>query len=224
MIRELFKNIDSLEFYDTTNYDYQVLKAYINNDSAFFDAMAKGIKTSKKQRRFDDQIDSCFQLKKISELLADEVYRFSHGESFCFFSQRVTISKKGDSVLLHYLEYSASPDGKVIELRNKSGLNRIGPGCRIEKEYYKLLSKNDWEVLKNGLEKSDYWGLRSHNLRSGLDGSSWEVYAYKKQPNYLTGQQVHSVYRWSPENSFKELGLLFMKLAGEKGMCGEEIN
>jgi len=221
ILREYFASIDSLEFYDTTNNDFRTLKAYFNNDTSFFEEMAKDIKVTKEQSRFDDAIDSCVQLKKISELNVDEVYRFSHSESFCFYSQRVTISRTGDSILLHYLEFSASPDGKVIEYRDKQGFKRIGPGCKIEKEFSKLLKVKDWETLMNFVKTADYWLLKGRQYHGCCDGSFWTIDAFTKRPMYYTGQQIHSVYRWTPNNSFAELGRMFMKLAGEKGMCGD---
>ena len=220
MIREHFKNIDSLEFYDTTNYNYQVLKAYFSDDTSFFDKMGKEIKIAKEQSRFGDMIDTCIQLKKISELEADEVYRFSHSESFCFYNQSVTICRKGNSISVHYLEYSYTDDGRIVEFRDKSGLKRVGPGCKIEREFNKELTLHDWNELEGKISDADYWGLREHNFSLGFDGASWRIDGYRKEPRYMTNQRIHSVYRWSPQNSFAELGKIFMKLAREKGMCG----
>jgi len=219
IIHEHLKDIDSLEFYDTTSYDFRVLRAYINDDTSFLEKLGRDIKISKQQRRFDKAIDSCVQLRKISELNADEVYRFSHSESFCFYGQRVTISKNGHSISLHYLEYSATPDGNVIEYRDKNGLKRIGPGCRIEKEFYKSLSIKEWEILEKHIAVTDYWLLKERQLHGCCDGSFWTVDGYTKRPIYYTGQQVHSVYRWTPSNAFADLGRLFMKLAREEGLC-----
>ena len=44
ILREYFADIDSLEFYDTTNYDFRTLKAFLNDDTSFFEEMAKDIK------------------------------------------------------------------------------------------------------------------------------------------------------------------------------------
>ena len=181
--------------------------------------MARNIKITKQQKKIYAPLDSCLRLKKISELDADEVYRFSHDESFCFYGQRVTISRTGNSILLHYLEISASPNGKVIEYRDKAGLKRIGPDCKVEKEFNKVLKVKDWETLMKFVTTADYWLLKGRQYHGCCDGSFWTIDAYTKRPRYYTGQQVHSVYRWSPQNSFAELGMAFMKLAGEKGMC-----
>ena len=224
IIKEYLVRIDSLDFYDTINYDFKILKAYFKNDTSFFMQLQKDIDFERKYASEDTYFDSCFQLKKLSNLNVDEAYRFHHSQSFCFYNQIVTITRNGGSVSLHYIETSGSPDGMVLKLQTKDGEKTIGPSCRLEKEFLKTLTIDDWEILERYVENADYWGLKSRNQRSGFDGSSWTIEAYSKQPKYLTEQQIHRVYRWSPENSFKQLGRIFMKLAKEKGMCGEEIN
>jgi len=220
VVNEYLAQIDSLEFYDTTNYDFKVMKAYFKNDTSFFRQMQKDIEFEKKNGNENSYFDSCALLKKLSDLNVDEAYRFQHIESFCFYGQFVTISRIGNSISLHYLEISFSPDGKTIIYQDKKGGKRIGPGCRIEKEFSRNLDKKDWQMFEEYLEDADYWGLKPHNPRLGFDGSSWTVEGYYKQPRYGTEQQIHKVYRWSPINSFAELGRLFMKLSGEKSMCG----
>jgi hypothetical protein len=224
IVKEYLARTDSLDFPDTINYDFKILKAYFKDDTSFFTQLQKEIEFERKYATEGNYFDSCFQLKKLSDLNVDEAYRFHHSQSFCFYNQIVTITRNSGSVSLHYMETSGSPEGKVLKLQTKGGEKTIGPGCRLEKEFLKTLTVNDWEVLEGYVEDADYWGLKSRSSRSGFDGSSWTIEAYSKNPKYLTDQQIHRVYRWSPENSFKQLGRIFMKLAEEKGMCGEEIN
>ena len=124
-------------------------------------------------------------------------------------------------MLLEYLEVSGTSNGKVIEYRDKNRYKKIGPGCKIEKKFFKRLNVKNWELLEGSLVTADYWLLKEREYHGCCDGSFWTIDGYKKRPNYYTGQQVHSVYRWTPENSFADLGKVFMKLAGEKGMCGD---
>jgi hypothetical protein len=219
LIGEFLTHIDSLDFYDTTNYNFKVLKAYYKNDTAFFRQMQKDIEYERKYSSENSYFDSCVTLKKLSDLNVDEVYRFRHSESFCSYSQFVTISRKGKSIFLHYLEISSSPDGQVIEYRDKDGAKRIGPGCKVEKEFSKCLKDKDWEILMNNVANADYWLLKERQYHGCCDGSFWTIDGYTKRLMYYTGQQIHSVYRWTPNNSFAELGRVFMKLAGEKTMC-----
>jgi hypothetical protein len=162
--------------------------------------------------------DSNVHLKKISELNADKVYRFSHNKAFCFYKQFVTIIKAGDSILLHYLEFSGTDDGNEIVYRNK----KFGPGTRIEREFYKRLNKKDWEELEQKIKEANYWKIEEKDVRIVRDGSGWQVDAYLGSPETLNKEQVRVVYRNSPaNNSFSSLGLFFMQLAEEKGQCDQ---
>src|SRR5258705_11665985 len=85
ILKEHFAQIDSREFYDTTNYDFKVLKAYYKNDTSFFEQMQKNIEFERKNGNENSYFDSCALLKKLSDLNVDEAYRFQHTESFCFY-------------------------------------------------------------------------------------------------------------------------------------------
>src|SRR5688500_154240 len=209
VLQEYMSMVDSNEYYDTTAYDFKVLRSYINNDTVFLRKMSDDLKLWKLEESFYD-LDSCVYLKKLTELNVDEVYRFRHSQSFCFFGQIITITRSSDEIQLHYVEYS-NGEGQIFW--NSSG-DTIPPYCEIIKDFSKKLSTNYWEEIETLLKKADYWGLKSHNYQSGFDGSSWKVEGYSREPRFMTGQQIHRVYRWSPQNSFKELGMLFMKLSG----------
>src|SRR6186997_3059922 len=137
VVNEYLAQIDSLEFYDTNNYDFKVMKSYFKNDTSFFRQMQKDIEFERENGNENSYFDSCVLLRKLSDLNVDEAYRFQHTESFCFYGQFVTISRIGNSITLHYLEFSFSPDGKTITYQDKKGGKKIGPGCRIEKEFSK---------------------------------------------------------------------------------------
>jgi hypothetical protein len=220
IVKEYLARIDSLDFHDTINYDFKILKAYFKDDTSFFMEMQKDIDNERKYGNSNSYLDSCASLMKLSDMNVDEVYRFRHSESFCFYSQFVTISRKDESILLHYLEISFSPDGKTIIYQNKNGGKKIGPGCIVEKEFSKVLNIKEWKLLEYTLAKADYWLLKEREVHGCCDGTFWTIDAYTKRPIYYTGQQIHSVYRWSPQNAFADFGRLFMKLSGEKSMCG----
>lgn len=73
--------------------------------------------------------------------------------------------------------------------------------------------------METALSEGDFWGLKQRNPSLGFDGSSWQIDGFTKRPKHLTGQQVHSVYRRFPSNSFADLGRIFIRLSGEKTMC-----
>jgi len=220
LVKEHLASIDNLEFYDTIDYDYKILKAYFNNDSAFFNEMAEDLKAwNEESNKYPKlQSDSCVHLKKLSELNVDEAYRFRHRESFCHFRQVVTISRKDDIINLHYIEYATGFNDEYIEIKKSKG-DVIKTNCLLVKDSIKILSVDDWYKLESALKKADYWGLKEHNPQLSFDGSTWLVEAFTKEPRYATNQQMHFVVRGNPQNSFAELGRAFMKFAGEKGMC-----
>jgi hypothetical protein len=223
VLKKHFAMIDSLDFYDTANQDYRMLRAYINNDTVFFANMKREM-DMQSQYLYPAGLDSCVFPKKISELQVDEAYRFIHSQSFCDFGQAITISRIENSIKLHYTEYILPDcDGQTKEITFKNGTHYyVKSNCVQIKEFTKSLKEEDWYKLESAINNADYWGLKQHNARIMVDGSSWQVDAYTKQPRYPGNQQIHSVSRQSPSlKAFRELGMLFMKLSGEKTMCGD---
>lgn len=218
VIRQYFSIVDSLDFYDTTDYSYRILKAYVNDDTLFFKKAKKGFDNLVDYYSFNT-LESCIVPKKLSDLPVDEAYRFIHSESFCDFGQTVIISKSIDSIKLYYFEYILPTDAKKVI--HKSGKNYVvDSNCTIIKDFSKSLKLEDWQKLKDALYKTDYWGLKPTTPPRFLDPSHWQIDAYTKQPGNLTTQQVYSVKRESPPfKEFADLCMLFMKLSGEKGMC-----
>jgi hypothetical protein len=223
LVRRYLSVIDSIGFYDTTIYDFKLLKAYIHDDTQFFFQMKRDL-----DRRSDyvypAGLDSCVLPTKLSDLPVDMAYRFIHSQSFCDFGQVVTITRSGDSIQLHYADYILGGyDGRSREIILENGTHySINSDCKLVKQFDKSLRLGDWEELETAVNRTDYWGLSSLNPRGIMDGSYWQVDAYTKQPLYFSGKQIHSVSRQSPSlEAFRRLGFLFMKLAGEKGMCDD---
>src|SRR5689334_13701198 len=67
--------IDSLDFFDTTDYEYRILKAYNKNDTAFFLKMNNDINIAIENRKKFPGPDTCVHVARLSGLDADEVYR-----------------------------------------------------------------------------------------------------------------------------------------------------
>ena len=215
LIKLHLKNTESSEFYDTTDYDYKMLRAYFNNDSSFFVDMKKDMEFNPKD--LIPRLDSCVLQKKLSYLQVDEAYRFRHGQPFCPIFQNITVTRVKDNIHLHFIEFS---NGEGVTIKYKDG-TEIKPNCTITKEFEKKLTLNDWDVLERKIEESDYWGLKSHTFRTAFDPSWWEVHAFTKRPREPFGQQLHVVSRGFPNLAFRDIGKYMMKLSGEKSMCGE---
>lgn len=70
------------------------------------------------------------------------------------------------------------------------------------------LSSDEWQSLLDALTRSDFWKLPSWRGGGGVDGAQWIVEA-------RVGARYHVVDRWTPQpGSFRDLGLLFLKLSG----------
>jgi hypothetical protein len=212
--------VDSFDFFDTTEYNFRILRAYINKDSSFFKQMMHDVYVA----ATDDYPlpDSCVLPKKISDLSVDEAYRFTHKQSSCHFGQTITVTKRADTIELHYVEYiPPSVNNWREEITFKNGAHYVtGENCIKIREIFKELTRTEWETFEQKLDEADYWGLNTRNMRSGLDGSDWVIDGYIKNPGW-NKKQIHRVIRWSPENFFMDLGKYFLKLSGQTTLCGD---
>ena len=76
-IKDYVRMIDSSTyFYDTSSYDYRILKAYVNNDSLFFLQMRQEQEKRVRLSKFID-VDSCVTLQPLKNLDVDKAYRNS---------------------------------------------------------------------------------------------------------------------------------------------------
>ena len=214
-----FTHIGWNEFYDTTDLNYKILKAYRDNDQQALQKLNAELDVQRQDTIHREKIDTCVKLEHLSRMKVDEVYRFRHSQSFCKAVQVVTISKANETYRLHYVEFLSVGDPKEsFPIITKNG-DTVSMTCIKAKEFEMPITKQEWEGLEKKVELADYWGLKPRNYQFGFDGSSWTIDAFTKRYGYITTQQVHSVFRWSPENEFAELGVYFMKLARERGMC-----
>lgn len=203
--------------YDTSHFDRKVLRAYHENDTAFFVWLNETINQSKKEREHEPDPGSCIQLQSLSSLDVDEAYRFTHRASYlCFYYPIVTISRKNDSIHLHYLEYS-NGQGNSFEFENGEVIH---PYCVIRYDFKKLISIQDWENFERKLLDADYWGLKGEFHRMGpIHPTYWVIEGYKKESYNEIRPQNLTVKRSAPTSpAFKEIGFYLMKLA-EKKAC-----
>jgi hypothetical protein len=223
VVKEYLATIDSMEFYDTLNRDFKILKAYVKNDTSFFSTLKKDLQQTRQDAIFYNNWGSCVKQRRLSDLQVDKAYRFKHWEAFCFFSQNITVTIKDSKVSLHYIEHSDSPDGQSFTLIKRNGDTlKINPYCTIVKEFDKTLSMKDWEALEKKVRDADYWGMKERG-GGGLDGSIWQIdaYAEHKFAGWIE-KSAHTVWRHSTfSKGFKDLGLFILSLSGEKTMCGD---
>jgi hypothetical protein len=130
VIKEHLQLIDSSDYVDTTDINYKVLKAYLADDTAFFNKLRLDIAKKNEFKERSKNNDSCLHQKSLHDLNADEAYRFVYTAAFCQYKLNVTISRRGDSSNIHFI------------ILQDVWLNKI---CRIINEYDK---KN--HTRKNG--------------------------------------------------------------------------
>lgn len=215
MVNSYLEMVDtSSVFHDTLDYNFQILKAYINNDSIFFQNMRKSAAAWERKSVLD--LDTCIHLRKLSELHVDVAYRFSHSQSFCPYSQIITITRSKDTCWLDYLEFTFPQDGHAIEYLDG---RKIPAGCAITREFRKYLPIEHWDSLEAKVFNAEYYGMKPYYYNLTTDGSWWQLDAYKKSHYHLP--EFYSVYRHSPHNAlFCEVGKYIMELSGAKKMCG----
>lgn len=216
---------DSIRPEDTNAYSYRLLKAYFQKDSSFFDQCNRDFQEAMKQFEFENLIwrtDSCVHLPLVAETGADEVYRFSHSQSFCFFGQYITVCRYGDSVVVDYVEYAFEPDGRTATFTHTDGRKITVNGCRLMTKTTQKITLKDWYELEKKVEAADYWGLNSLSKRVLLDGSSWRIEGYRKQNDYSGQALYHSVSRQCGcTEAFIDLGKYMLQLSGQTTLCGD---
>ncbi|MCB9056420.1 MAG: hypothetical protein H6549_11215 [Chitinophagales bacterium] len=215
--------VDSLGRHDNSSLDYKVLIAFSRNDTSYLKKVIRDI-NSEIQGDYFSRLKPCITPFKLDDTNADIAYRFTHSEPFCLFGQTITIAKYSDSIILNYQEYII-PDfatGKPMTYVYEGKEIKIDSNCVLMKDFWRRLTVDDWEKLEKALYKTDYWGMKQYSPKLLFDPSQWQVAAYSKEPFNHTGQRYYFVSRetaW-PE-SYGKMCLLFMELAGEKGMCNK---
>jgi len=203
VLQEHLSEFESMPYFDSTEINYKVLRAYKNNDTAFFTRLHNDIEIAKKYRYRWDSNDTCIREQELSQLNVDEAYRFIYDAAFCIYRVHVTITKKTDSANLHFLIYQYSQDTMP---------------CRVINEFDKSLSLKTWAEIRDAIDKSDFWGLKRDNGVHGVDGSSLTVIGYKKGKNHTDTDKINFVSRWE-EATLREPLNLILKISGNKQGC-----
>lgn len=155
--------IDTSGQYDTSELGHQVLKAYLRNDSAFFNKLQKDILPDQERENWN-LWSTDIPLPKLQELNIEEGYRFILSILNTPYYKTATITKNGDSVLFHYTVFSKPYDSKTP---------------KIDLQYKKKLTIEEWETLVRKLQDGDFWYLKNQRFR-GRDGSDLTVIGYRK--------------------------------------------
>ena len=202
--REHLQLLDSIEYTDTSDINYKVLKAYLANDTAFFGKLKIDIARKNKFKQDYVNNDSCIHQKSLQDLNADEAYRFVYTAAFCDKKLNVTVTKNGNNANLHFI------------LFQDVWLNKE---CKIISEYDKKLSPKNWEDFSELMKKADFWGLKSTNGVQGLDGSTLITTGFTKgYTTYEMKPKSSYVYRWG-YSTLSEPFHFALKISGNTQGC-----
>ena len=95
-----------------------------------------------------------------------------------------------------------------IEAFKLSGAGGYDPGV-VSTHIEKVVTTSDWDKLEAALDKVEFWNLPTEPSTNdaGADGAQWIIEG-ERNGTY------HVADRWSPEGPYRELGLLFLQIAG----------
>jgi hypothetical protein len=204
ILKEHLFALDSLPYYDTTDINYKVLKAYQNNDTTFLKKLHSDIERGRGFAQQWRSMDSCVQQTKLESLNCDEAYRFIYSGPFCPMKQITTISKSGDSINLNFELYQLKWD--AMECKKIDAFNK------------KITTKN-WEEITRLMDRDDFLGLKRENNIHGLDGSTLIVIGYAKEGfNHIKAMKYNYVSRWS-SSILRDAFELVTKLSANKQGC-----
>lgn len=203
LIKVYLGDIDSLPYYDTTEDNYQMLKAYHKNDTALIkNALIKNREAREYERKWSFT-DSCVHQMALQDLGVDEAYRMIYYPAFCTMPISVTLTKKGDSANLHFLLYEYAHDTVA---------------CRIISNYNRKLDINAWAEFRSKLWYGDIWGLKRENGIHGNDGTTLTVIGYQSGKPWNTPDKISYANRWSYSSLSGALEFALV-LSGNKKGC-----
>jgi hypothetical protein len=215
VIKKYIASVDS----NTTGpneYDYLLLKNYVKKDKAYF------IQFNRQLNKWDSiaRLENNFRCVRLEPLNidthdAESAYRFHLTQSFAYYDVAITVYKKKDKATLQLLQYGYRrilPDGNI----------RVSDTCKIIKSLEKEITIQQWDSLAYKIHYANYWGMKSYDHESGLDGSGWILEGIERSSMLYNGtlrNKSHRVYRWSPHNTaYEEIGLYMLRLAGAEDL------
>jgi len=175
---------DTIPYYDTSTIDYKLLKAYYKNDTLNLKKLQEYAARVNTKLKWEQDLDSCIDEVKFEDIKSDEAYRFVYSSAFCPYTTLITIIRYGDSFSLRSIVYQYAWDSTPCKIVDKSSIN---------------IDSASWDKFQESLIVADFWGLKQDNGKHGLDGSTLEIYGFKKGTNIQWNPDKSTfISRWSP--------------------------
>ena len=200
---------DSVNYWDTKDLDYNLLRAYQTNDTIFLKNLQSLMRLDEQSQTLWGFIAKRFKLASIENLRADEAYRFNYSANYCPYGTVITISRIGDSINLHAI---------VLE-----GLSQDADTSKVKEEYDKKLTQKNLDDVDKALENVDFWNMKYFGERIQYDESD-----FLKIDGYIKGNALLkkpprdvSICRIliNEQPFLNKLLTLVLKLAGIKEKC-----
>ena len=198
--------IDTLPYYDTSVIEFKLLRAYSLNDTNTLEKLVRYLENMNTKVDWQINMDSCVKQQALKDIKAEEKYRFNYGAAFCPYTTSATIIRYKDSTVLTTIVFQHAWDTLPCKIIDQSTIK---------------IDSLSWDKFQESLEVADFWGLKPDNGKHGVDGSSLEVYGFKKGRNSeWNPDKASRIERWSPAyNSILSSFILLLKFSKTKKGC-----
>ena len=198
--------VDTLPYYDTSTNEFKLLKAYSSNDTNTLKKLVGQVEYMNTKLDWQINLDSCVKQQAFKDIRSEEKYRFTFSSAFCPYKTSTTIIKYKDSTVLNTIVYQYAWDTLPCKIIDQSTIR---------------IDSLSWYKFQQSLEIADFWGLKPDNGKQGVDGSTLEVYGFKKGTNSKWNPDKSCyISRWSPAyNSILNSFVLLLKYSKTKKGC-----
>jgi len=206
ILKKYILMVDTLPYYDTSTIEFKLLKAYSSNDTNTLKKLLGYLENMNTKLDWQINLDSCVKQQAFKDIASEEKYRFTYSSAFCPYKTSTTIIKYKDSTVLNTIVYQYAWDTLPCKIIDQSTIS---------------IDSLSWDKFQESLEVADFWGLKPDNGKHGVDGSTLEVYGFKKGTNSEWDPDKSSfISRWSPAyNSILSSFVLLLKYSKTKKGC-----
>jgi hypothetical protein len=186
LLNEFISIVDTLPYYDTTDFNFKLLKAYQENDTLRLAQLNSYIKRNSTTPWMHAYLEPCAINVEFDTLTADEAYKFSFESAFCDYYTTASVIKRHSKILV-----------VAVVCKNASKTDSIQ--CSVVQQYDGAIDSSSWIKFQEAITASDYWGLKEDNGHHGNDGASLQVQGFQKEFKSIHGAQArrNTVYRWN---------------------------
>jgi len=201
ILSSFLRMVDTLPYYDTSNLNFRLLKAYKENDTSNLKELSDYIHRTTTIPWMHKYLKPCAVNVEFDTLTADEAYKFSYESSFCQYYTIANIVKRGNKIKVTSTVY-----------KNASIMDSLP--CTITQQHETEIDSASWAKFQNQILVVDFWGMKEDNEYHGSDGSSLDMQGYQKdfRGNRSILPRRWHVSRWS--RSMDNLLRPFLTLLG----------